>query len=89
MNQDQKRYRARRIAGEMASKWQDRSRIAIMVVVIIVAYALDVTVYRYNHVSDWVVFIAFWLHIGMQIWLPEKVFAYVYANTYKTIMAEI
>jgi hypothetical protein len=80
---------AARIADDVASQWQTRSRIAVLAGVIAVGYFVDYLFFRHESVGEFIAFIAFWAHIGLQIWLPEKVYEMVYRDTYNATIGRL
>ncbi len=89
MDEAEKRRRASQMASEIAGQWQNRSRVIILIAVIIAGYLIDYLFFRYESASEFIIFIAFWAHIGLQVWVPERVFLAVYSETYQAALKNL
>ena len=89
MDKQAKQRQASEIAREVAGQWQARSRIIVLATVIAAGYLIDYLFFRYENAGEFVIIIAFLVHIGLQIWVPGKVFEIVYNDTFKASLKNL
>lgn len=89
MDEPEKRRRASQIASEIAGQWQNRSRVIILIAVIVVSYLIDYLFFRYERAGEFTIFVAFLVHLGLQVWVPERVYLAVYSETYQATLKNL
>jgi len=89
MEDQDKRSHASSIAGDVAGRWQDRSRIIILVAYIAVAYLVDYLFFRKSGPSEFVILLAIIGQIGLQVLVPDKVYSIVFRDTFEAEMRRL